>query len=274
MTVFLYHHHTSVCSAKVRLALAEKGIAWDGKLIDLRGSEQYTPEYLAMNPFGVVPVLVHDGKVLPESTVINEYIDEMFDGPPLSPADPYMRGKMRIWTRMNDESIHGATSVLSSAIAFRHQAKHSDQVTHIVDPYKRERLSETVGKGIDTAHFKTALAAVDVLFGYIEETLGGTGPGKALSGGGPDWLIGEYSLADIGLASYVKRFDNLQLGFLWESRPRVAGWYERLKARPAYQRAIAEWADHDPSFVQLMIDQGRILQPRLRAMISDIRKAA
>ena len=105
MGVFLYHHHTSVCAAKVRLALAEKGVPWEGKLIDLRASEQYSDYYLAINPFGLVPVLVHDGNVLPESSVINEYIDEMFDGPSLRPKDSYKRGQMRIWTRMNDENI-------------------------------------------------------------------------------------------------------------------------------------------------------------------------
>ncbi len=274
MGVFLYHHHTSVCAAKVRLALAEKGVPWEGKLIDLRASEQYSDYYLAINPFGLVPVLVHDGNVLPESSVINEYIDEMFDGPSLRPKDSYKRGQMRIWTRMNDENIHAATGVLTSSIAFRHQAKHSDQVKKVRDPYKRERKMESVRGGIDNAHFTTALARVDLLFAQIEEALGGTGPGKALAGGGPDWLTGEYSLADIGFAPYITRFDHLQLGFLWESRPRVAGWYKRLKARPAYRSAIEEWLHHDYSYVELMIAQGGELEPRLRAMIGDIRAAA
>ena len=133
---------------------------------------------------------------------------------------------------------------------------------------------ESVRGGIDNAHFTTALARVDLLFAQIEEALGGTGPGKALAGGGPDWLTGEYSLADIGFAPYITRFDHLQLGFLWESRPRVAGWYKRLKARPAYRSAIEEWLHHDYSYVELMIAQGGELEPRLRAMIGDIRAAA
>ena len=274
MSVFLYHHHTSVCAAKVRLALAEKGVAWEGKLINLRASEQYSEDYLAMNPFGLVPVLVHDGKVLPESSVINEYIDEMFDGPPLRPKDSYKRGQMRIWTRMNDENVHAATGVLTSSIAFRHQAKHSDQVAKVRDPYKRERKIESVRGGVDNPHFTTALARIDLLFAQIEEALGGTGPGEALTGGGPDWLAGEYSLADIGFAPYITRFDHLQLGFLWENRPRVAGWYALLKARPAYQSAIEQWLHHDYSYVELMMAQGGKLEPKLRAMIDDIRAAA
>ena len=274
MTVFLYHHHTSGCAAKVRLALAEKGVPWEGELINLRAAEQYSDAYLAMNPFGLVPVLVHDGKVLPESTVINEYIDAVFDGPSLRPSDLYKRGQMRMWTRMNDENVHAATGVLTSAVAFRHQAKHADQVAKIRDPYKKERKIESVRSGIDNAHFATALARVDLLLAQIEEALGGTGPGQALAGGGPDWLVGEYSLADIGFAPYITRFDHLQLGFMWENRPRVVEWYQRLKARPAYQRAIADWLQSDYSYVELMIAQGRKLEPKLRAMVRDMRAAA
>ena len=133
---------------------------------------------------------------------------------------------------------------------------------------------ESVRGGIDNTHFTTALARVDLLFAQIEQALGGTGPGKALAGGGPDWLTGEYSLADIGFAPYITRFDHLQLGFLWENRPRVGDWYARLKARPAYRSAILEWLHQDYSYVELMIAQGSELEPRLRAMIGDIRAAA
>jgi glutathione S-transferase len=274
MGVFLYHHHTSVCAAKSRLALEEKGVAWDGKLVDLRGSEQHRPDYLKMNPFGLVPVLIHDGKVVSESTVINEYVDDEFKGPALRPADPYKRAQMRIWTRMNDENVHAATGVITSSIAFRHQANHADQVSHIPDPYKKDRKSASVEGGVDNRHFRTALHRIEILFDQMEEALGGGGPGQVLAGGGPDWLVGEYSLADIGLASYIVRFDHLQLNFLWSERPRVAAWYERLKARPAFQRAILGWLDRDYSYVELMIEQGKKLRPRLQALVQEIRAAA
>jgi glutathione S-transferase len=273
MAVALYHHHTSVCAAKSRLALEEKGVAWDGTLVDLRGSEQHRPDYLKMNPFGLVPVLVHDGRVVTESTVINEYVDEVFEGPTLRPADPYRRAQMRVWTRMNDENVHAATGVITTSIAFRHQAKHADQISHIADPYKKDRKSASVQGGVDNPHFRTALHRIDILFGQIEEALGGSGPGEALAGGGPEWLVGEYSLADVGFASYIVRFDHLQLHFLWENRPRVAAWYERLKARPAFQRAIIDWLQHDYSYVELMQREGAKLQNRLRALIEDIRAA-
>jgi glutathione S-transferase len=73
----LYHGRTSVCSIKARLALIEKSVPWDGKLLTLRG-DQFEPDYLRLNPNAVVPTLVHDGKVIIESTVIMHYVDEAF----------------------------------------------------------------------------------------------------------------------------------------------------------------------------------------------------
>jgi Glutathione S-transferase len=74
--ITLYHNDMSVCAAKVRTALAEKNLKWDGVHLDLRGGDAQQPEYLKLNPNAVVPTLVHDGRPLIESTVICEYIDD------------------------------------------------------------------------------------------------------------------------------------------------------------------------------------------------------
>ena len=76
----LYHGRASVCSVKARLALAEKGVAFDSRLLTLRG-DQFDPDYMKLNPNAVVPTLVHDGNVVIESTVIMHYVDEAFPGP-------------------------------------------------------------------------------------------------------------------------------------------------------------------------------------------------
>ena len=98
----LYHHGSSVCAAKVRLVLAEKDIPWEGHYLDILAGEQHTPEYLKLNPKAVVPTLIHDGQVIRESTVICEYIDDVFSGPKLKPADPLVRANMRLWTKLVD----------------------------------------------------------------------------------------------------------------------------------------------------------------------------
>ena len=103
MPLELFHHDASTCSQKVRICLAEKGIDWVNRPVDLGAGENLTPEYLAINPNGVVPTLVHDGTVILESTFINEYLDEVFPDPPLRPADPAAKARMRGWGKMADD---------------------------------------------------------------------------------------------------------------------------------------------------------------------------
>ena len=81
----LYHAWASTCSQKVRFVLAEKGLPWQGRVLNLRRFEHLSDEFLALNPDGLVPVLLHDGFKLRESTVINAYLDEVFPDPPLTP---------------------------------------------------------------------------------------------------------------------------------------------------------------------------------------------
>ena len=95
--LYLYHAPSSVCAMKVRLVLNEKGLPWDGKILDLRRGDQFDPEYRKLNPNSVVPTLVHDGRVVVESTVIIEYLDEAFPSPALMSGDPYQRAVARLW---------------------------------------------------------------------------------------------------------------------------------------------------------------------------------
>ncbi len=95
--LYLYHAPPSVCAMKVRLVLNEKGLPWDGKILDLRRGDQFDPEYRKLNPNSVVPTLVHDGRVVVESTVIIEYLDEAFPSPALMSGDPYQRAVARLW---------------------------------------------------------------------------------------------------------------------------------------------------------------------------------
>src|ERR1700755_3623502 len=87
MALTLYHNDMSVCAQKVRLTLAEKGLAYEDKHLDLRAGDPKQPEYLKLNPNGYVPTLIHDDFVVYESTVVCEYIDDAFPDPPLKPAD-------------------------------------------------------------------------------------------------------------------------------------------------------------------------------------------
>jgi len=78
------------------------------------------PEYLKLNPRGLVPTLIHDSRVLQESQVIIEYLEDVFPPPPpLLPADPYDRAQMRLWTKLVDEGLHVDSRTIGQCIAMR-----------------------------------------------------------------------------------------------------------------------------------------------------------
>ncbi|MBV2169158.1 MAG: maleylacetoacetate isomerase [Bdellovibrio sp.] len=91
----LYNYFRSSTSYRARLALHIKGLEFDYKPISLLKGEQHSPEYRKINPLGGVPTLVHNGKVIPESFAIMEYLDEVFPKPALFPQDAYLRARVR-----------------------------------------------------------------------------------------------------------------------------------------------------------------------------------
>ena len=101
----LHHGWRSSASRRVRLCLEEKALAYEGHVVDMAKMEHHSPEYLKINPLGVIPTLIHDGRPLHESGTICEYLDESFPDPPLRPQAPYERGQMRNWIRHIDGLI-------------------------------------------------------------------------------------------------------------------------------------------------------------------------
>jgi glutathione S-transferase len=150
----LYHNDMSVCAAKVRNALAEKGIPWESVHLDLRAGDAQRPEYVKLNPNQVVPTLVHEGAVVLESNVILEYIEDRWQQTPLRPADPAAAARMRLWVRQLDDDVHTATRDLSTCVAFRHQHlnKKPEDVqawlVNMVDPIRRERMRAAIELGL------------------------------------------------------------------------------------------------------------------------------
>lgn len=82
----LYHSGLTTCSKQVRLCLREKELPYTSRYIELWNYENLNPDYLKLNPNGVVPTLVHDGRPIYNSFVITEYIEDMFPEKPLRPA--------------------------------------------------------------------------------------------------------------------------------------------------------------------------------------------
>jgi glutathione S-transferase len=95
--LILYGHPSSPCARRVRITLIEKGLTWDTQMIDLSRLEQRRPEYLRLNPNGFVPTLAHGERVIYESNVITEYLDDVFPAVPLYPSDPWELAQVKMW---------------------------------------------------------------------------------------------------------------------------------------------------------------------------------
>ena len=258
----LYHNDMSVCAQKVRFALGEKALKRESHHLNLRAGDQQKPEYTKLNHNAVVPTLVDDGKVIIESTVINEYIDDAHPEPRLRPADALTRARMRLWTKQLDEGVHVATRIISNAIAFRHQklalGKEALKTLHdkIPDPKKREESWENVTKGVESRYFVDAVRRFDKLLADMEAALEED-----------TWLAGkEFSLADIGYAPYILRLQDLQLQLLWDKRPRIPAWFERVAKRRGYKEGFEDWPNE--SYAALMKEKGMQVQPRIKTIVT------
>jgi glutathione S-transferase len=229
--LFLYHGTTSVCAIKARLTLNEKGLPWQGEILHLQRGDQLRPQYRKINPNAVVPTLVHDGKVIIESTIIIEYLDEMFPTPALMPVDPYQRSISRLWMKKIDDYLHSTCSTVTFAIAFRQyllKKTPEELEAHFAampDPVRRERQRLSVSQGVEAPHVAPALRNYDKYIGEMEEALASS-----------PYLAGEsYSLADIAATPYVNRAEMLGMDGLWvRRRPRVTDWLARMRQRPSY----------------------------------------
>src|SRR5687767_13382159 len=96
MGITLYDAVPSSNSDRVKIALQEKGLPYDRVTLDLAKKEQKRPEFLRLNPYGKVPVIDDDGRVLFESCIINEYLEEQYPKLSLMPKDPYLRARGRV----------------------------------------------------------------------------------------------------------------------------------------------------------------------------------
>lgn len=99
----LYHSPISTCSQKVRLVLAEKNLPWTSRMITFADGDHLKPDYLKINPNGVVPTLVDGGDPIIDSSVINEYLEDVYPDIPLRPHEPKARARMRAWRQYIDE---------------------------------------------------------------------------------------------------------------------------------------------------------------------------
>lgn len=242
MELTLYHSVESTCAQKVRLVLAEKGLHWHERRLNLRRGDQFDPQYLRLNPRAVVPTLVHGAQVLRESTIINEYLDDAFPEPPLRPAAAAERAGMRLTIRIIDEEVHPAVGFVTYAVVLRRQmnarksaAELDAHFARVADPMRRERQRLAHERGLEAPQAPAAFQALARFVAHLDELLG-SGP----------WLAGaRYSLADAAALPYVVRLRALHMDPLWAGRPRVGDWLARGCGRANCTRAGDPWGPAD-----------------------------
>lgn len=242
MMLDLYHLPKSICSQKVRLALAEKDLKWTGHVVDLGTFQHLTPAYLALNPNGVVPTLVHDGTPIIESTVICEYLDEVFPEPALSPPTPEGRARMRAWLRFIDEVPSMAVRVPSfnKVLLPGYRAMSRDEFNDRVQRMTvRRGFFRRMGQtGFSDAEVSEAMEQLALTEARIADALSETG--------GPFLLGGQMTCADLCLAPVVNRMRELGLmggaEDVTPQRQAVLDWLATLQSRPSWAIAYGEEA--------------------------------
>lgn len=240
MTLELYQTAHSTCSQKVRIALAEKGLPQRGKdwlehEVDMAKFQQLEPDYLKLNPNGVVPTLVHDGDVMIESSVILEYLDDVFPEPSLAPSAPVERAHLRAWLRYGDEVPTAAVRVPSFAnvlapMRFENAddeafARHAERL-----PLRKQFYQRMTRKGFGEKDIASALGQIRQTCERVEKAI--------VDRGGP-WIMGErYTLIEAQLTPLIDRMEDMGYGSLWADLPQVSDWWQRIKARPSYGQAF------------------------------------
>lgn len=233
--ITLYHHNISVCAQKVRIALDEKELPYEGREVDLMKQEHLSPAFLKINPKGLVPVLVHEGVPIAESTIILEYIEDAFPEKPLRPQSNLGKARMRAWTRVPDDGLHIACASVTYASAFAPQLRenHSrdeweERLKKLPDKARAARQRQILEQGFNAPFVRDAVLLHEKVIKDMEAALA-NGP----------WLTGdEFSLADIAIIPYITRLDRLGLEGMWADRPKVTQWFAAMQARPSFDTAI------------------------------------
>ncbi|MCF3643210.1 glutathione S-transferase family protein, partial [Rhizobium sp. TRM95111] len=229
----LYNAPQSTCSQRVRYTLHAKGLAFEEEKLDLFRGDQLRPEYLAINPNGVVPALVHDGHAVIDSAVILEYLEDILpDVAPLRPKDALGAAGMRAMMRFIDEVPTPAVRVPSYNLAFlpHFQAMSDAEFQALCDskPLRREFLMKMGRTGFPKAEMDEALGRL---------TRGVERMASWLAASGGPWVMGaDITFADIAIMPVIVRMDDINLGSSWDAHPAIGRWLEAIRATGAYRK--------------------------------------
>ncbi|MCB9160653.1 MAG: glutathione S-transferase family protein [Caldilineaceae bacterium] len=206
----LYHVAGSSNSQRVRIVLTEKEIPWESHQLT-QSAELHTAEFRAISPSGTVPALVHDGRSLVDSVVINEYLEDVFPARPLRPADPYLAGRMRQWVKHADDYWQRSIAVFTHALTRReavlaaYDGDLDAALASITDPIILSWRRSVYRDGLASPHALEAMRLITASLAQLDAALQGE-----------EWLVnGRFTLAEAALLPAVFRLQCLAMDFLW-----------------------------------------------------------
>jgi len=228
----LFHEWGSVQSFKVRMCLAELGLPWTSRRIDLSRFDNLAPAYLTVHPKGLVPALRWNDEVFVESSDINELLVDIGGGRLLPPSIEE-RARARSWARLEDEVVHPAVRpptfnlILKARVAKIAPAEFAEMIARHPLPARRDAY-------LAAAHAPFDRAAVIASIRTFQDVL--TKMELALTV--REWLAADnFSLADVAMAAFVDRLDRLAMPALLTPFPKTSDWAARIRARPSFAAA-------------------------------------
>lgn len=191
----LYTHPFSTFAQRIHIALIEKNVTWDVKVVDMAAKEHRSAEYLSINPYGRVPALVDGSLTLVESSAILDYLDAKHPSPPLQPASPEGRAELHMHIKLCDLQLAGHVSTIVFPKRFIPEAR-----------WQREVMANAS---------KQVQKHLIILDAHLTHRT---------------WLVDEqFSLADIAYAPFLQFLPILDV----EVPAHLAAYAARLTARPS-----------------------------------------
>jgi glutathione S-transferase len=226
----LYRFPGATCAAKALLSLNEKGVEFEDRVIDR--SDLATEWYRKLNPNGVVPTLTHRGETIIESSIIMNYVNEVFEGPSLRPSDPLARARMSYWMKRADDSLVHLAAMSFGVVMRKNYLQMSPEAREaiyaaIADPSARVSRRSVIEEGVSAPQVAYAIGMLVRLQVALDD---------ALAGGG--YLLGDYSLADAAVTPFMMRQATLGVMLDPEQAPHLHRWWGQIKARPSYEPSV------------------------------------
>ena len=233
--LILYDNQLSTNAQKVRLVMAEKGIAFKSITLDLQAGGQFDPDFVNLNPAAQVPALRDGDKVFTESTVISEYLEDAYPGPSLVPREPVGKAEMRWLTEQTISWMSPMINSLNVGLVFRHIYAEMSAVEMTAfwaanpNPIQLLRQRSCDEEGVNSPYIAVALRRYREFILTLNARLENAGP----------WLAGDvFSLADTGIFPYLNRLELMGLERLTSGAEACENWLEAMRSRPSVQREI------------------------------------